>query len=117
MQQIKFEEEKQEEKLPEESPDGIPGPLFTKRISHQPNLCLTSDHDPRTIKNIVWQNKMKVILISDPLATKSCISVDVGVGNLHSPKKFDGLALFVQHMLLVGSQKYPDRKKNNEFFA
>jgi secreted Zn-dependent insulinase-like peptidase len=59
---------------------------------------------------------MKVILISDPLATKSVISVDVGVGNLHSPKKFDGLALFVQHMLLVGSQKYPDKKKNDEFF-
>jgi hypothetical protein len=48
------EEEKQEEKQPEENADGIPGPLFTKRISHQPNLCLTSDHDARTIKNIVW---------------------------------------------------------------
>lgn len=38
---------------------------------------------------------MRVVLISDPLATKSVISVDVTVGNLHSPKKFDGLATIV----------------------
>ena len=59
---------------------------------------------------------MKVLLISDPLSTKSAISVEVGVGNLHSPKKFDGLATFVQHMLTTGSKTYPDRAKNDEFF-
>lgn len=67
------------------------------------------------MKSIIWQNKMRVVLISDPLATKSVISVDVTVGNLHSPKKFDGLATIVQHMLVTGSNKYPDRQKNDEW--
>ena len=53
-------------------------------------------------------NKMKVVLISDPLAEKSAVSMDVGIGNLHAPKEFNGLATFLQHMILSGSKKYPD---------
>ena len=49
---------------------------------------------------------MKVILISDPNAMKSAASLDVGIGNLHSPKEIDGLATFLHHLLLHGSEKY-----------
>lgn len=56
---------------------------------------------------------MKVVLISDPLAEKSAASLDVGIGNLHAPLEFNGLATFLQHMILNGSKKYPDQKKTD----
>lgn len=58
---------------------------------------------------------MKAVLISDPLAEKSAVSLDVGIGNLHAPSEYNGLATFLQHMILNGSKKYPDQKKTDQY--
>ena len=55
---------------------------------------------------------MKIVLISDPTSEKSVVSLDVGIGNLHNPTEINGLPTFLQHMILTGSKKYPDPKKN-----
>ena len=62
-------------------------------------------------------NRMKVILVSDPNAEYSAASLDVGIGNLHAPKEFNGLATFLQHMILNGSKKFPDKKKTDQFLT
>ena len=64
--------------------------------------------DNRQYKYLELDNKMKVILVSDPDSQKSAASVNVGVGSFSDPNEFPGLAHFLEHMLFMGTKKYPD---------
>ena len=50
---------------------------------------------------------MKCLLIEDPEADKSAASLDVGVGSSLDPKPLYGTAHFLEHMLFMGTDKYP----------
>lgn len=63
--------------------------------------------DPRSYRHIVLSNKMKVLLVSDPQTAFSAAGVEVAVGSLAGPKEVEGLAHFCEHMLFMGSKKYP----------
>lgn len=54
-------------------------------------------------------NKLEVILVSDPRATLSGAAMSVGVGSYHEDKAINGLAHLHEHMLFLGSKKYPNR--------
>lgn len=95
-----------------------PEPMLKKQpTSHIPSMCLISDYDSRDIKTILLPNKMRVVLISDPLAQKSAASLDIGIGNIHNPSDYNGLATFVAHLILCGSKKFSDVKGNDDFFS
>jgi insulysin len=59
-------------------------------------------------RRLVLGNGMKVILLSDSKLNKSSASLVVGVGSLSDPKNRQGLAHFLEHMLFLGTEKYPD---------
>jgi insulysin len=65
-------------------------------------------NDKRNIKGIILKNGIKVILISDPKIKKSscCVGVNTGYYN----DVFDGCAHFLEHLLFMGSEKYPDSR-------
>lgn len=94
-------------------------PLFVKEKPEKelPGMVALSDKDSRQIRTLMLGNKMKAVLIHDPLAEKSAASIDVGIGSLHNPKELNGLTTFLQHMLLCGSKKYPDQKKCDDFLT
>lgn len=52
-------------------------------------------------------NEMKCVIISDPETEKSAAVMNVASGSLEDPKSFPGLAHFLEHMLFLGSEKYP----------
>lgn len=54
---------------------------------------------------------------SDPTTDKSAASLDVRVGHLSDPDKFPGLAHFLEHMLFMGTEKYPDENEYNTFLS
>ncbi len=56
---------------------------------------------------LVLANGMKVMLISDPRADRSGASISVWVGSLKDPPARPGLAHFLEHMLFLGTAKYP----------
>lgn len=61
-------------------------------------------------KNIIGgklNNNIKYILINDTNLDKSYISVCVNAGSYNNPKNYEGLAHFLEHMLFLGSKKYP----------
>ena len=64
--------------------------------------------DNRQYRYLELDNKMKVILVSDPDTQKSAASVNVGVGSFSDPDEFPGLAHFLEHMLFMGTSKFPD---------
>jgi insulysin len=61
------------------------------------------------------QNGMKVILVSDPEADKSSGALNVNIGSLSDPADFPGLAHFCEHMLFMGTEKYPKEDEYSEF--
>ena len=64
--------------------------------------------DTRKIVGGILKNGVKYVLINDETLEKSFVSVSVNVGSFSNPKDFNGLAHFLEHMLFMGSEKYPN---------
>jgi len=64
--------------------------------------------DKRIYKHILLTNNLSSLIISDPELTESACSLAVHVGSINEP--LSGLAHFIEHMLFMGSNKYPDEK-------
>jgi len=64
--------------------------------------------DKSQVRTIVLENELKVYLLSDPKFNVSAASVSVQVGSLDNPEDRQGLAHFLEHMLFLGTEKYPD---------
>lgn len=58
---------------------------------------------------------MKIFLVSDPQTDKSSAAMDVNVGFLSDPKDVKGLAHFCEHMLFLGTEKYPNENDYSKF--
>ena len=72
------------------------------------NKILKHPLDKSQSKTLVLENGLKVYLLSDPNFNVSAASVSVEVGSLDNPDKRQGLAHFLEHMLFLGTEKYPD---------
>jgi len=59
-------------------------------------------------KKIKLKNQFEVLLIHDPDVKKSAAAIDVNVGSLEDPKDSPGLSHFLEHMLFLGTEKYPE---------
>lgn len=64
--------------------------------------------DTREFLGGVLNNNIKYVLVNDKTLDKSYMSVCMNVGTFQNPKGYDGLAHFLEHMLFMGSKKYPD---------
>jgi insulysin len=60
-------------------------------------------------------NQLKCLLIQDQEADKSSAAMNVNIGSLLDPKEFYGLAHFLEHMLFMGTAKYPSENDFMEF--
>jgi insulysin len=76
-----------------------------------------SENDQREYRHITLPNSLDVLLISDKDADKSAVAMDVGVGYFSDPPNVPGLAHFLEHMLFMGTKKYPDENYYSEFLA
>ncbi|OCG08137.1 pitrilysin [Gilliamella sp. wkB178] len=74
-----------------------------------------SDRDNRQYQVIELANKMRVLLVSDPKAVKSLGSLALPVGSLQDPQDQQGLAHYTEHMVLMGSRKYPQPASFSQF--
>lgn len=63
-------------------------------------------NDDREYKTYVLNNGLRVFIIKDPKAKLSACSLNVNIGSLYDT--VEGIAHFLEHMLFMGSTKYPD---------
>ena len=61
----------------------------------------------RYIKKIL-DNGLEVLFIEDDKAVQSEVYMNVKVGHDQNPEEYPGLAHFLEHMLFIGSEKYPN---------
>jgi protease-3 len=69
---------------------------------------IKSPNDDRQYSALLLPNGLQVVLVSDPTLENSAASIAVGVGSAHDPKTQLGLAHYLEHMLFLGTEKYPE---------
>lgn len=74
-----------------------------------------SPNDPNEYRFLELDNGLRVILASDPEADKAAASMNVAVGSGNDPADREGLAHFLEHMLFLGTEKYPDPGEYQQF--
>ena len=76
--------------------------------SEKESAVVASPNDQREYRHIQLPNQLDVLLISDPTADKAAASLDVYIGSYQNPEDRAGLVHFLEHMLFLGTEKYPD---------
>lgn len=62
-------------------------------------------------RGLVLKNRLQVLLVSDSTADMAAAAMDVAVGHLHDPWDMPGTAHFCEHMLFLGTEKYPSENE------
>lgn len=78
---------------------------------------IQSTLDTRSYRQFELDNGLNVILVSDPDADKAAVSMNVGVGSNANPSDRPGLAHFLEHMLFLGTEKYPEAGSYQSFIS
>lgn len=76
-----------------------------------------SPADDYAYRHLTLDNGLQVLLISDPGAAKAAAALDVRVGSADNPPGREGLAHFLEHMLFLGTDKYPDPAEYEQFIT
>jgi insulysin len=70
-------------------------------------------NETRLFDTEILKNGIKTVCVYDKDTDKTTITVSVNIGSYSNPKEYQGLAHFLEHMLFLGSKKYPDEKYFN----
>ncbi|KPU83246.1 peptidase M16 [Psychromonas sp. PRT-SC03] len=84
--------------------------VLTTSIKKSPN-------DQRKYVQIRLKNRLDVLLISDPNLKNSAASLSVPIGSMHNPDSQLGLAHYLEHMLFLGSERYPVINAYSKFMS
>jgi len=74
-----------------------------------------SPYDTNEYKSIVLNNELRVVFVNNKNSTKSGVSLSVSVGSFD--ETIEGTAHFLEHLLFMGSTKYPDENKYGSFIS
>ncbi|MDR9469001.1 insulinase family protein [Marinospirillum sp.] len=75
----------------------------------------TSPKDDREYRSLALDNGLKVLLIQDPEAEKAAASMNIAAGSLHEPDAWPGLAHYLEHMLFLGTETFPEPDSYQNF--
>ena len=79
------------------------------------NMIRKSKLDDRNFRYLKLKNNLKCMVVSDKDAEKSAACLYVNVGSLYDPPHVNGLAHFLEHMLFLGTKKYPEENAYGQF--
>ena len=65
----------------------------------------------------ILQNGLKALLVSDPEAENSSAALGVNVGSFIDNPDEEGLAHFCEHLLFMGTEKYPSENEYEEYLS
>jgi len=74
-----------------------------------------SPNDHKSYKAITLKNGLRVLLVENNESDKAAAALAVNAGHFNDPKNRQGLAHFLEHMLFLGTKKYPDGSEYQKF--
>ena len=81
------------------------------------NNIVQSPNDQREYRSVILENGLKIVLVSDSEADKAAASLAVNVGSGDDPVGRQGLTHFLEHMLFLGTEPYPDPGEYQDFIS
>ncbi|MHB0776888.1 insulinase family protein [Halomonas sp. WWR20] len=78
---------------------------------------IQSPNDSRDYRALTLDNGLEVLLVSDPDADKAAAAMNVAVGSDNDPEAVPGLAHFLEHMLFLGTDRYPRADAYQSFIS
>lgn len=76
-----------------------------------------SPNDNNQYRHLTLQNGLEVLLVHAPDSDKAAASMNVAVGSGNDPADREGLAHFLEHMLFLGTEKYPEPGEYQQFIS
>jgi insulysin len=70
--------------------------------------------DKAEYRHSTLKNNVRVLTVSEPGLDKCSCALSVRTGSFDNPESIQGLAHFLEHMLFMGTEKYP---RENELFS
>ncbi len=92
--------------------------LFGLLISSVTAAAVTpvkSPNDSNDYRYLTLENGLRVLLVSSPDSDKAAASLNITVGSGDDPKGREGMAHFLEHMLFLGTEKYPEPGEYQQF--
>ncbi|MDG1064946.1 MAG: insulinase family protein [Luminiphilus sp.] len=80
----------------------------TLEAESDPVSVIVSPNDSREYRSVSLANGIEVLLVSDPAVEKSAASLSVGVGLMFDPMEYQGMAHYLEHMLFMGTEAFPE---------
>ena len=88
--------------------------VFRMNSAVQP---IVSPADPYSYRHLLLDNGLSVLVVSTPGADKASAAMTVGVGSMDDPEDREGLAHFLEHMLFLGTEPYPEADAYQHFIS
>lgn len=79
-----------------------------ERLISERQSITKSENDDREYRYLRLANGLRLVLISDLDTERSGVSLSVYRGNYSDPEAYQGLAHFLEHMLFIATEKYPE---------
>ncbi|WP_075185594.1 insulinase family protein [Teredinibacter haidensis] len=80
-----------------------------------PAIVQKSPKDTREYATLTLDNQMEVLLVQDTSSEIAAVSLALGVGSFQNPEHQQGLAHYLEHMLFLGTEKYPEPNTLQKF--
>lgn len=81
---------------------------MAKTDAENPSNIEISQYEKRVFKTLTLKNGLDVVLVSDPESDKAAAALNVFTGSWANPEDAQGMAHFLEHMLFLGTEKYPN---------
>jgi insulysin len=76
-----------------------------------------SPNDFKKYRSLTLDNGLRVLLVQNEETDKCAAALAVNVGHFNDPHDRQGLAHFLEHMLFLGTSKYPDGSEYQKFIS
>ena len=76
-----------------------------------------SPNDLKQYQSLTLDNGLRVLLINNKETDNCAAALAVNAGHFNDPKDRQGLAHFLEHMLFLGTERYPDGSEYQKFIS
>ncbi|KAI3336404.1 peptidase M16 inactive domain-containing protein [Xylariaceae sp. AK1471] len=85
-----------------------------ERVTDQLEIPSLDDRQYRVVR---LPNNLEALLVHDPETDKASAALDVNVGNFSDEDDMPGMAHGVEHLLFMGTKKYPEENAYNVYLS